>query len=193
MGGDRFGQAAIPVAIMVLYPIHQTYGQLSGSVYYATGRTKLYRNVGIFIMLLGLITTYFLVAPAELMGLDLGSVGLAIKMVAVQFVQVNIYLWFNARFLGISFSNLLIRQFTSIATLGLPAWLAAVIADSLVIGFLGSFFTAGVIYAFFLMIIVYLFPSTFSSTRREIRDVLLFAKRKVSRKAVFNRHSNNNG
>ena len=40
-GGAKFHDAALAIAIMSLYPIHQTYGQLGSSVFYATAQTRL--------------------------------------------------------------------------------------------------------------------------------------------------------
>ena len=92
-GGEKFIKANIVISIMVLYPMHQTYGQLSGSVFYATGQTKIYRNIGIFIQTLGIIAIFFLIAPKIYFGLNLGATGLAIKMILIQFIGVNIQLF----------------------------------------------------------------------------------------------------
>ena len=46
-GGSQYGGAMVAVTIMAFYPIHQTYGQLTASLFYATGQTVLYRNIGI--------------------------------------------------------------------------------------------------------------------------------------------------
>ena len=129
MGGAKFHQAALAVAIMAFYPIHQTYGQLSGSVFYATGQTALIRNIGITFMLIGLPVTYFLIAPINMLGLNAGATGLAIKMVALQFIVVNVQLWFNARLLNLSFWKLIGHQFYSVGFMISLAWLAAVGTD----------------------------------------------------------------
>ena len=94
-GGDKYKNAFLAVTIMAFYPIYQTYGQLSGSVFYATGQTGLYRNIGIIFMLIGLPVTYFLIASREQWGLDAGATGLAIKMVSLQLIAVNVQLYFN--------------------------------------------------------------------------------------------------
>ena len=44
-GGQEFAAAILPVQIMSLYPLHQAYGQMAGSVFHATGRTKILRNI----------------------------------------------------------------------------------------------------------------------------------------------------
>ncbi|MEA2016995.1 MAG: oligosaccharide flippase family protein, partial [Campylobacterota bacterium] len=42
---EKFADAYLVLVVMAFYPIHQTYGQLSGSIFYATGQTKLVRNI----------------------------------------------------------------------------------------------------------------------------------------------------
>ncbi|MGV7224660.1 MAG: lipopolysaccharide biosynthesis protein [Nitrospinales bacterium] len=109
-GGSKFIEASIPVAIMALYPIHQTYGQLSSSVFFATGQTKVYRNINLFLVPISLVVTYFMLAPVDKMGLNAGATGLAIKFVILQFVGVNIQLFYNARFLRIRYIKYVSHQ-----------------------------------------------------------------------------------
>jgi len=116
MGGGKFKAAALAVSIMAFFPIHQTYGQLSGSIFYATGQTKLYRNAGIVMLLAGIPVTYFLIAPKAMWGLNAGATGLAIKTVIVNIVSVNVLLYFNARFLKLSFMKYLAHQVLSVAS-----------------------------------------------------------------------------
>lgn len=59
LGGRQFEKAWLPTAIMAFYPPYQTYGQLSGSVFYATDQTRLYRNIGCIAMVIGLPITFF--------------------------------------------------------------------------------------------------------------------------------------
>jgi len=103
MGGKNFQRAHLPVAVMFFYPIHQTYGQLSGSVFPATGETIRYRNIGIILMLLGLPLTYVLLAPERMLGLNAGANRLAIKMVVLQALAVNVQLYFTAWTLNLNF------------------------------------------------------------------------------------------
>ncbi len=52
---EKFKDAFLVLVIMAFYPIHQTYGQLSGSIFYATGQTKLMRNMALFTQPLGYV------------------------------------------------------------------------------------------------------------------------------------------
>ncbi len=114
VGGGKFISASLAVAIMALHPIHATYGQLSSSVFMATGKTALYRNIGLVFMALGLPMTYFLIAPHASFGMNLGAVGLAIKVVLLQFLWVNVMLYFNARLLNLNFIRYIAHQIFSV-------------------------------------------------------------------------------
>lgn len=175
MGGKGYAGAATAVFIMSFYPIHQTYGQLSGSVFYATGQTALYRNIGVVFMLLGLPVTYFLIMPAEYFGLNLGGTGLAVKMVALQFVWVNVQLYYNARMLRLSFPRYLGHQLFSVGSLLAAARLAdagtggiALLRQNVIAGFLVS----GVLYTLMVAGMGYAFPALFGLGREDIRSLL---------------------
>ena len=179
IGGESFKGAAVPIALMSLYPIHQTYGQLNSAVYFATGRTRLYRNVGLSIALLGLLVTYLFLAPKEQLGLNLGSTGLALKMVLVQIIGQNFILWFNTKLLKIPFIKMLGHQFISVFIIGGAAGLSTLIADNMVGNIIVSFLTAGFIYIVLLMGILYMIPSLFSTNRIEINHNVRVVKQRL--------------
>jgi len=168
IGGESFKGASVPIALMSFYPIHQTYGQLNSAVYFATGRTKLYRNIGLVIKIFGLFVVYLFLAPKAQLGLNMGSTGLALKMVLVQIIGQNIVLWFNTKLLKISFIKMLGHQFVAVFIIGGVAGLATLISNNLIGNIMFSFLTAGFIYILFLMGVIYLLPSLFSTTRNEI-------------------------
>ncbi|HOI18002.1 MAG TPA: hypothetical protein PK036_16815, partial [Geobacteraceae bacterium] len=110
IGGEAFQGGILAVAIMALYPIHQTYGQLTSSLFYATGRTRLYRNIAVFFSLVGVPTTYFMIAPPDKFGLNAGATGLAAKMVIINIIAVNVQLYFNTRLLNLNYRRFLLHQ-----------------------------------------------------------------------------------
>ncbi len=109
ISSDEFKEAYLVLVIMFLYPIHQTYGQLSGGLFYATGETKLLRNISLFIAPFSILVSIILI-----FFLKLGAIGLALKMVIVQFIGVNIQLYFNTKFLNLDFKYFLKHQLISI-------------------------------------------------------------------------------
>ena len=84
---------------MLLYPIHQTLGQICGTMYYASGETKPSATISIVFMIISIPLSYALLAStsAVIPGLDLGSFGLALKMVVLQFLNVNVLAWWLAK------------------------------------------------------------------------------------------------
>ena len=187
MGGGRFTGATLAVAVMALYPIHQTYGQLSSSVFMATGQTALYRNIGVAFMLVGLPITFLLIAPKHLFGMNAGAFGLAVKMVSVQFLWVNTHLYFNAKLLHISFWKYIAHQLASVACLLAVAVGATFFVDTLMAMWIGrnmvfNFMTAGAVYTAAVFSIVYFFPILFGLSRVDIqrfRDSAVYRVQKI--------------
>lgn len=93
--GDDYLPAVVTLMIMFLYPVHQSIGQINGALLYATGNTRIHINCGIFFMILGIISTYIVLAPKNLIipGYNLGSVGLVSKLVLIQIIGVNVVAW----------------------------------------------------------------------------------------------------
>jgi len=162
---EKFKDAYLVLVIMALYPIHQTYGQLSGSIFYATGQTKLMRNISLVTQPIGLLVSVLFIYI-----LDLGAEGLAYKMLLMQFIGVNIQLYFNARFLGFGMRYFVWHQFYSIIFFIVFAYISTILVsfDSYVV----EFFVSGFIYTIFVIIFTYIFPQIFVTSRGEIKTIL---------------------
>jgi len=158
----EFNDAYAVLMVIALYPIHQTYGQLSGSIFYATGQTKLYRNIGILSMLIGFILTLMLVYL-----LDLNALGLAFKMVISQIIGVNIQLYFNVKLLGLDMKKFVWHQLYSVVIFAIAANFSIALVD--VSSPFLSFFASGVIYTLCVLLFFYIYPNLFSVTRKEIQ------------------------
>jgi O-antigen/teichoic acid export membrane protein len=172
-GGSKFSDAAFAIAVMAFYPIHQTYGQLSGAVFYATGQTRLYRNTGLIFWIIGLPLTYFLLAPADMMGLNAGSTGLAIKMVLIQFIGVNVNLYFISKFLKLSFWKYFMHQIVCAGCLLLLVFFSLKAVDYLHIStnVLTAFLLNGIIYTISVACFTYFVPALFGLTRKDIHSL----------------------
>ena len=85
--------------IMLLYPIHQSIGQINGTMFYATEKTKPYVIGNIIFMIFSILITIIVLAPKNFLipGLSLGSEGVALKFVLLQFIQVNIFSWYLSK------------------------------------------------------------------------------------------------
>lgn len=121
-GGAAFAGAVWPVAIMSLYPIHQGYGQVAASVFYAAGETRAYRNLTLITLVPGTALSWFVLAPGDLFGLDLGSYGLAVKMVLVQAISVNILLFACRRIVPFGYGRNLLHQLVAAPAFALAAF-----------------------------------------------------------------------
>ena len=174
IGGDEYKSAGVVVMIMAFYPLYLTYGQLTSAIFYATGQTKLYRNIGIFVLLLGLPMIYFLLAPKNMMGLDTKAIGLAIKMVLINAITVNIWLYYSVKILKLSFSKFLLHQFGSLSIMIVVAMLVKLGTDSIIVlrnYKILSFILSGIFYIVVIGLIGNFFPKLFGLDREIIKRV----------------------
>jgi O-antigen/teichoic acid export membrane protein len=102
---ERFSSAALTLSIMALYPLHQTYGQITSSLFFASGETRTYRNIGLLSALIGLALVLLFVLL-----FDMKDIGFAVKMLVAQFIGVNIQLYYNCRMLKGNFPKLFYAQ-----------------------------------------------------------------------------------
>lgn len=182
MGGKNFKGAIVPVTIMSFYPILQTYGQLSGAVFYATGQTAIYRNIGIVFLLIGIPLTYFFIAPRNWMGLDAGASGLAAKILLVQLIGINVQLFFNARLLRLGFWRYVMHQFGVAVLLVTIALIAKFTVDLLPYVYneaLFNFTVSGVIYTIIVIVLLLTKPVLFGLNQEDCKSIKLILSRGV--------------
>lgn len=171
MLGAAYVGGATTLAIMFLYPVHQSMGQIGGTMLYATERVAIQVMVGSISMILSIGITYLVLAPrgAEWPGLGMGSEGLAIKMVGMQWISVNVLALVIARIWGWPFDWL----FQPVSLLGCLTlgW----ISKSLVVTMLGrdaapiiAIGLSGLCYLLFFVLFVYWLPGLAGLTRAEL-------------------------
>jgi O-antigen/teichoic acid export membrane protein len=112
LGKEEYQNARIPILLMAFYPVHQTLGQINGSFLMSTGKTKLYSSISIVAQLAGIPVTFLLINSTDsfLPGLQLGSLGLVIKMLAVQLIATNVQLFFISKMIQGSFISWTFNQ-----------------------------------------------------------------------------------
>jgi O-antigen/teichoic acid export membrane protein len=100
--GAEYSAAWASLAVMFFYPIHQSLGQIQGTFFYATGDTARYSRLGLIWMAISIPIAFVLLAsPSQFrFGLGLGALGLALKLVFVQFLAVNVQNYVIARSQG---------------------------------------------------------------------------------------------
>jgi len=184
-GGQEYNQAYWTVVIMVLYPIHQVYGQLCGSIFYAMGETKLYRNVAIVFMVLGVFFSYIFIAPHDMMGLDMGATGLAIKMVVLNIIGVNVMLYLVSVLIGVNFKRLLGHQILIVAVLMVFSFVASIAAKNMFqgTGIMWIFITSGFVYVTLVVAALCIVPKVFGLQRKDIDMMRNFLQDNICRRS----------
>lgn len=175
-GGREFLAATAPVQIMALYPLHQAYGQLASSVFHASGKTRILRNLTACECFYGLVAAWILIAPPHLLGFDLGATGLAIKTVSVQFLSVNIYLWLASRFVHFDFWQNFGHQILSVGILLFLAYMSNQISlelDFLRDHFLLRFVASGFFYTCAVACSVLMAPRLLGISRKDGKELIL--------------------
>ena len=110
IGGPEFKSAKPILMVMAFYPVHQTLGQINGTIFYASHRVRLYTLMGMIGFLVSLLVSFFLIAPPQYFGLNMGAMGLAIGWVVVQILIVNVSLAVNSKYLKTSYWFLFFHQ-----------------------------------------------------------------------------------
>lgn len=173
-GGTEFTAAVLPVQIMALYPLHQAYGQLASSIFHATGRTRILRNVQMCECVYGLATVWLLLAPPALHGFGLGATGLAMKTVCVQIITVNLYLFLASRFVPLSLARNVFHQIWSLGVLLALALVSRELTIAIGLGDLVSivrFFCSGVLYSFLVLALALIFPAFLGFSRQDVYEL----------------------
>lgn len=162
--GAAYVGGATTVAIMFLYPVHQSLGQICNTVFYATEKIWLYVVTNGIFSIASIAVTYALLAV-----LGLASEGLALKMVAIQIISVNVMAFIIARLWKRPFDWL--YQPVSLAGCVGFGWLAYVTVTVLVGNFLPLLVTMGMAGLLYLMLttgFVYAMPWLADMSREEL-------------------------
>ncbi len=182
-GGESFAQALLPVQIMALYPIHQGYGQVASAVFYASGETRLLRNLTLLSLVLGFALSWILLAPPSLGGLRLGATGLALKMTLTQVISVNLLFLFCRKTAPFNYARNLMHQcLCPLALIGI-ALSARYISHGVGLGdskdFI-RFFASGILYCFLSALLALGVPFIFGLAPNELKGFAFRAKNSLA-------------
>jgi len=178
-GGNEYSQALIPMKIMMLYPIHQTYGRFTSDTLLSMEKTKMYRNISVFSSFLGLVLVYFLLAPTTYIvpGLELAATGLALKMVIHQLISVNILLFFSCWLIEVPMRKYLLNQVVIL----IPLFTLCGIARNVIYliypegtGIAGSvifLIISALVYGSLVLLMIWLFPNLSGLSRQDLNII----------------------
>ena len=186
--GDAYAAGWVVLAVMFLYPIHQSMGQINAAVFMAYERTTPYMYISIIGMFVGIPVSYILLVPSNewiVSGFGLGALGLAIKMLGLNVLFVNNQSWFLARYHKWKYDWL--YQFEGIAFLLLLGFAVKKLSELLVsedllsdLGLTSSIIMitlSAIVYLFGVAIYIWFRPSLFGLERSEVLQFLRRATR----------------
>jgi O-antigen/teichoic acid export membrane protein len=163
--GNEYKDAYWVLVVMAFYPIHQVYGQLSSSVFYATEQTKLFTKISLIPMFLGVLVSFGFIYL-----LNLEALGLALKMIIIQFIAIIIQLYYNTKFLNLSIKYFLLHQFFVVCLFLLIAFISSYLTYNS--NTILNFIISGSVYTTLVIVIAYFYPTIFSISKQE-RDKIL--------------------
>lgn len=178
--GQSYVMAVPVLMIMFLYPIHQSMGQISGTMFLASGYTNAYMVICLAVMLVSLPITYLVQAPQAgyiVPGLGLGATGMALKMVLLNTASVNIQAWIIARYRKWKFDwtyqlvgigSVICLGFMAKLVVGFFCDLSEQDAFSLVLPFL----VAALLYAFAVAGLIWTMPWLIGMTETEMKSTV---------------------
>jgi O-antigen/teichoic acid export membrane protein len=97
--GSAFHSAWPVLALMLFYPIHQTVGQINGTLFMATGSNSVYMKLTVIGLIVSIPVSYVMIGPST----GWAEIGMAVKIVGLNFIFVNIQSWVIVRHYGVSF------------------------------------------------------------------------------------------
>ncbi len=169
--GSAYVEGNVTLVLMFLYPVHQSLGQITGTMFLATAQVRLYVVLSMAFMLASLVVAYFMMAPtdARIPGLGLASQGLSLKMVTMQILTVNALAWQMARKLGCRFDWE--YQVVGLGATVVLGWLAKAIVMAAGSGAgLAAMVAASFLYALAIAALFYLMPWLGGLSREELKQ-----------------------
>lgn len=182
--GPEYMDALLTLSLMFFYPVHQSLGQITSTMLYAIGKTKTASYSGIFFMFISILTAYAVLAPKSSIvpGLELGSIGLALKMVGCQIIGVNIWAFFVAKYINISFEW---RHQVRVLCL-LPISIFSKIFSDYLLTFIFiqehailNMIVSGFLYFISVVILIYNFPKIAGLDTKQIQQGLSWVRKRL--------------
>lgn len=100
--GNGYKGGVTVFAIMLLYPMHQVIGQISGSILLATEKTKVQTAVGVSSIILSMLVTYLIfLEDISILSNRPGALEIGLKMVLIQIFIVNVMIYVINKILNV--------------------------------------------------------------------------------------------
>lgn len=171
--GNAYLKASPVLMIMFLYPIHQSMGQITGTLMMASSLTGLRMKVSVAVMAVSLPISYLVQAPPTawlVPGLGLGALGIALKMVIINIVAVNISAIIVSRNFG--WKNCYLFQIAGPCAALAFGFLTKLAVEHFIYSGVSSefipFLLSGSLYVLMLLLLLWLMPSIVGMERNEL-------------------------
>jgi O-antigen/teichoic acid export membrane protein len=171
--------------LMLFYPIHQSLGQVTGTMLFAGGRTKTKALIGLIFMGISIVMTVIFLAPRTWVvpGLELGAVGLALKMVICQLIEVTLMGLYVARYISAKYDWVyqvyIILVLLSIGGISKLVAHKAVMALKLADSGIAIMVIAGFSYLSFVSILMWYRPTIAGIEKVQVRNVALWIGNRI--------------
>lgn len=175
--GGTYINGVVTMSIMLLYPIHQSLGQIVGVMFMALEETRAYVIINSIMLLISITAAYFILAPSDAIvpGFGLASNGLALKMVLLQIIGVNISMWWLKK--NHKLPHNLLFQFLNVSLFLMLGYLTHLLINSVfLIGFsiILQILMALIIYCLAASMLIYFLSGPLLNIGKE--DLKIFSK-----------------
>jgi O-antigen/teichoic acid export membrane protein len=88
--------------VLLIYPLYHALAATTSALYFTSSKTMMRAKIGMVFLGIHILVTYFVVAPRDawLPGLELGSYGIALKLIILQIISVNVMTWWISKDYG---------------------------------------------------------------------------------------------
>jgi len=171
--GDDYIAGNITFMLMLLYPVHQSLGQIVGVVFFATEKGRLQAILGAGFMIISMFVSYYVLAPTDAVipGLSMSSEGLAWKMLVMQFIQVNFNFYVAARIFNWKYEWA--YQFYVLGGAILIAYLVKFLLADYFASLYVTFSLSLICYSLIVVFLLHKFPAQISGITRKELNVYL--------------------
>lgn len=182
--GSTYVGGAMTLALMFFYPLHQSMGQICGAMAYATCQISTYVMLGMVFMAASTIVSYLVLAKPDsvLPGLDMGSFGLAGKMVVMQIIQVNALAFYFSRSMRVKFDWLFQPMISIICVMS--GFLAFSISRTMFDGgteIWAAIVMSGFVYAMLMLALISFTPGLAGLNRDDLDSAFIMGQRFIRR------------
>jgi O-antigen/teichoic acid export membrane protein len=154
--GENYANGGGIFSVLLLYPIHQTLGQITTSMFYAQEKTKIYTKISIFFVIVNLVLSYIVLAPSSnfIPGMELKGAGLAVKLVLMQMVTVNVVIYTLHRINGWKY-NLSHQVITLLSAIFIGFFAKYLVTSLLELPIISELILSGIIFSILFVLLIY--------------------------------------